>query len=324
MLSWSDKSENLHPVVFHSQKFMRLKLNYEIHNKELLVIVKAFKQWKTCLEESKDSIQVYMNHKNLIYFTTTKVLNWWQVHWSEELLNFNFEIHYWKGSENIKADALSWRSDYIKDKSQTRESVLALQKNERIMYNYKILAVMMIITNDELEDIIWNEYLKDKQAQRVLEKSIKRFKKINKGLLLFQELVYVSEHQQRDTIQIYHNESLEEYCEIHKMIEAISQLYYFLHMWEKVRKYVDKCDLCHKIKLSRHRPYGKMKQTLTSDQFWASVVMNFIVKLSLSKKPLTEVFYNSILTIVDWLTKEVHFILYKKASNAEELAYTFL
>ena len=44
VLSQSDKSENLHPVAFHSQKFTESELNYEIHDKELLAIVKAFKQ----------------------------------------------------------------------------------------------------------------------------------------------------------------------------------------------------------------------------------------------------------------------------------------
>ena len=195
MLSQPDESENLHLVVFHSRKFTEPELNYKIHDKKLLAIVKAFKQWKSYLKEFKDSVQVYMNHKNLIYFTIIKILNQQQICWSEKLSNFNFEIHYWKESENVKADALSWRSDYMKDKSQTRESVLALQKDERITYNHRILAVMMIITNDKLKNIIWSEYLKDKQAQRVLKKLIKRFEKINKDLLLFQELIYVSEHQ---------------------------------------------------------------------------------------------------------------------------------
>ena len=52
--------------------------------------------------------------------------------------------------------------------------------------------------------------------------------------------------------------------------------------------------------------------------------MNFIVKLPSSKKLLTGVSYDLILTIVNQLTKKVWFILYKKALNAEELAYTFL
>ena len=52
--------------------------------------------------------------------------------------------------------------------------------------------------------------------------------------------------------------------------------------------------------------------------------MNFIIKLSSSKKLLTEVIYNLILTIVDQLIKKVRFILYLEALNAEELVYIFL
>ena len=43
VLSQSNKLENLHLVAFHSQKFTESELNYKIHNKELLTIVKAFK-----------------------------------------------------------------------------------------------------------------------------------------------------------------------------------------------------------------------------------------------------------------------------------------
>ena len=52
--------------------------------------------------------------------------------------------------------------------------------------------------------------------------------------------------------------------------------------------------------------------------------MNFIMKLSLSKKLLTKVVYNLILTVIDQLIKKARFILYFKALNTEELAYTFL
>ena len=48
------------------------------------------------------------------------------------------------------------------------------------------------------------------------------------------------------------------------------------------------------------------------------------MKLSSSKKLLTEVIYNSILTIVDQLIKKARFISYLEVSNAEELAYIFL
>ena len=52
--------------------------------------------------------------------------------------------------------------------------------------------------------------------------------------------------------------------------------------------------------------------------------MNFIVKLSPSKKLLTEVTYDLILIIVNQLIKDVRFLPYKEVSDAKKLTYTFL
>ena len=51
------------------------KKNYDIHNKELLAIVEAFREWRVYLKGLAHTMEVYMDHKNLIYFTTTKQLN---------------------------------------------------------------------------------------------------------------------------------------------------------------------------------------------------------------------------------------------------------
>ena len=95
-------------------------------------------------------------------------------------------------------------------------------------------------------------------------------------------------------------------------------------MRKKIQDYVNKCDLCHKVKSARHKSYREMRTALTSNQLWVLIVMNFIVKLSPSKKLLTEVIYDLILIIVDWLIKKVRFLPYKEVSDAEELTYTFL
>ena len=55
----------------------------------------------------------------------------------------------------------------------------------------------------------------------MLKQSTKEFERISEELILFKELVYVSEHQQKNIIQMYHNEPLREHQEVHKMIEAI-------------------------------------------------------------------------------------------------------
>ena len=83
------------------------------------------------------------------------------------------------------------------------------------------------------------------------------------------------------------------------MIKAIFWLYYFSHMRKKVQSYVNKCDICHKIKSARYKLYKEIRTVLTLDWLWASVIINFIVKLLLSKKLLTKVIYNLILTIVN-------------------------
>jgi hypothetical protein len=42
VLSQKGMDERLHPIVFHSRKFTTVKINYEIHDKELLTIVNSF------------------------------------------------------------------------------------------------------------------------------------------------------------------------------------------------------------------------------------------------------------------------------------------
>ena len=44
VLSQFNKLKVLHSVVFYLRKFTELKLNYKIYDKELLAIVKVFKQ----------------------------------------------------------------------------------------------------------------------------------------------------------------------------------------------------------------------------------------------------------------------------------------
>jgi hypothetical protein len=49
----------LHPVAFHSRKFTTAEINYEIHDKELLVIVDSFQEWRHFLEGAVHPITVY-------------------------------------------------------------------------------------------------------------------------------------------------------------------------------------------------------------------------------------------------------------------------
>jgi hypothetical protein len=71
-------------------------------------------------------------------------------------------------------------------------------------------------------------------------------------------------------------------------------------------------------------PYGQLKSPAVPTGAWKSIALDFIVKLPLSRDPLTGVLYDSILVITDRLTKYGYFVPYLEASDAEALAYTFL
>ena len=51
------------------------ELNYPVHDKELLAIVKSFQQWRADLVRTNTVVRVWTDHKALEYFITTKQLN---------------------------------------------------------------------------------------------------------------------------------------------------------------------------------------------------------------------------------------------------------
>jgi len=49
--------------------------NYEIHDKEMLAIIRCLEVWRHFLEEAKDQFKIWTDHKNLEYFMKAQKLN---------------------------------------------------------------------------------------------------------------------------------------------------------------------------------------------------------------------------------------------------------
>jgi len=56
--------------------------NYEIHDKEMLAIVRALEEWRHFVEGAEHRCEIWTDHKNLQYFMTAKKLNRRQARWS--------------------------------------------------------------------------------------------------------------------------------------------------------------------------------------------------------------------------------------------------
>lgn len=105
MLSFGPSLESSRPVAFESCQLKGAELNYPVHEKELLSIVRALKKWR--VELLGVPFTVFTDHRTLENFHRQKDLSRRQARWQEYLAQFDFSIQYIKGEDNIVADALS-------------------------------------------------------------------------------------------------------------------------------------------------------------------------------------------------------------------------
>ncbi|KAG6329299.1 hypothetical protein ID866_9790 [Astraeus odoratus] len=107
ILSITCDDGQIHPVMFHSWMWSTPELNYDMHNKELLAIFEAFHTLHHYLEGMAAPVDVVTDHKNLKYFSTSKVLTQHQACWSEFLSQFNLIICFCPGKLGAKPDTLT-------------------------------------------------------------------------------------------------------------------------------------------------------------------------------------------------------------------------
>ena len=102
------------PVAFISKALNKTECNYEIHDKEMLGVIRCLEAWQHFLEGAKVKFKIWTDHKNLEYFMSSQNLNCRQAQWALYLSRFDFVLKHIPGSRMGKADRLSRRSDWEK------------------------------------------------------------------------------------------------------------------------------------------------------------------------------------------------------------------
>ena len=127
------------PVAFISKSLSDTKKNYEIHNKEMLVVVRCLEVWRHFLEETTIKFEIWTDHKNLKYFMKAQKLNRRQARWALYLSRFDFVLKHVLGSKMEKADSLSRRPDWEmgiekdnEDETLVKLEWLDIRKTERV------------------------------------------------------------------------------------------------------------------------------------------------------------------------------------------------
>ena len=93
------------PVLFVKKKLNPHQRNYPVHDKEMCAIMHALDRWRTFLLGRH--FKVYADHRSLVYLKTQPNLNQRQLRWMERAADYDCEILYKPGKENVVTDALS-------------------------------------------------------------------------------------------------------------------------------------------------------------------------------------------------------------------------
>jgi hypothetical protein len=90
ILEQPDALNRWHPVAFYSKSMQPAEQNYNIHDKELLAIIRALEAFRHYLEGHPLPFEIWTDHNNLAYFRTKQRLTRRQARWSLFLAQFDF------------------------------------------------------------------------------------------------------------------------------------------------------------------------------------------------------------------------------------------
>jgi len=95
VLSQKDMQTNLwYPVAFFSKSLDVHERNYEIYNKELLVVIQGLEKYRHHLEGHLHKIEIWSDYQNLTYFRTAQKLTRRQARWALFMTRFDFVLYY--------------------------------------------------------------------------------------------------------------------------------------------------------------------------------------------------------------------------------------
>ena len=100
-----DQGKGLQPVAFMSVTLTEPQRSWPTHEQEMFAVVEGCRYWRHLI--SGRSVTARSDHNSLQHFFTQRTLSPRQVRWMEELAEYDIEIEYVKGKQNVVADALS-------------------------------------------------------------------------------------------------------------------------------------------------------------------------------------------------------------------------
>ena len=329
-LSITLSNGEIHPVAFYSWTLTTSELNYNTHNKELLTIYKSFWTWWHYLEGSTTLINVVTDHKNLEYFSTTKILSRRQAWWLELLSQFNLVICFHPGKLRAKPDALTRQWDiYPKGGDSNYATInphnfcpvftqeqLALSLRATIILS-PVLQAMYLMDIEQLHSNICST-LSTNPIASIHHKSEKSdpWWSLNSDGPLQRDNLHAGLQRPltlSSPLQTWSSNRWTLWTKQNYQPSS-TQVHLAQTMWI-CKGFCKSCASCYCAKTPHHRPYRSLKQLLILEKPWNSI--------SIEQLPAS-FGYTAILVVIDRLTKQSIFIPTHNTIISTQLAQLFV
>ena len=124
-------------------------------------------------------------------------------------------------------------------------------------------------------------------------------------------------------ISRYHDDVFAGHFRKSRTAELMRRSYDWPGAVRDVRRYCHDCVECQKAKPSHHKPYGLLNPLPVPTEPWHTVTMDFITDLPLSST-YGSTTWDSILVVVDKLTKMAHYIPVRKTMSVADFIEVFI
>ena len=290
------------PVAYASRKLNKAEQNYSTHEREHLAIIYALQTWRPYLHGAKFTIKT--DHHPLKYLDTQKTLSRRQARWVEFMQEFDYELSYIKGKENVVADALSRKH---KEVHQPSASILK-----------KLLNITTLKLSENILEKLKDEYQNDEHFKNLYNTPKEPYLKKNNKLYLEKKLCIPTGSIRLDILNDNHESLYGAHRGYKKTLAQLKRHFYWPKMKQEIYDYVKTCSKCQKAKSSNIKPYGKLQSFPPPKRKWEEISMDFIFDL-----PKTSNRNTGIMVVVDKLSKHTHFIALSSTINAKGTADIF-
>jgi len=213
VLSMKCSDDKWRPVTFISKSLSDTERNYEIHDKEMLAVVRCLEAWRHFLEGAIVKFKIWTNHKNLEYFMKAQKLNRRQVRWALYLSRFDFMLKHIPGSKMGKADSLSRRPDWEVGVKKDNENEMLIKPEWMEMRRAETVEII-VDGIDLLKEVRKSKVKDDKVVKAVEEMKQARVKMLRNeewreedGIMYKEGKVYVPKDKKlrAEIIRLHHD-----------------------------------------------------------------------------------------------------------------------